>query len=115
MTHDEILKAARERIATITAEVAKLEAEKLKLRVLVGDFPQPAIAPLPPMMPQPFQPWPPLTEVRWTTGTGSVSITPVVWTPVRPNTEWPLYESGSLTIPCGGGVRFDPSVRYTVS
>lgn len=81
MTHDQIMQAARERIAEIDREKARLEDERVKLQALLGAQPvTPAqFVPLPSLpVPQwwrepPWQPldqWRPLPEVTWTPHTG---------------------------------------------
>lgn len=93
MTHDDILKAARERIAEIDAQIAPLAAERAKLQAMLGEqkpddpikrlldnpTPWPQPSPLPvwpqPVWPNPHYPYlPPWGETWIVTTTPNVPI-----------------------------------------
>ncbi len=120
MTHDDILKAARERLVEIDKQTAALAEERGKLQAMLG---APVTLPVLPVAPWPYPPPPwdrvwPLPEVTWyprigepgtftiaTTGTDLVTwlATPTTWTD--------RALSGALVV--GGEQRLDPSLHFT--
>lgn len=100
MTHDDILKAARERIAEIDAQIALLVAERAKLQAMLGEqkpgdpikrlldnpAPWPQPYPLPvwpqPAYPNPYHPHlPPWGEVWYQT----ITVDAGTWVPLTVN------------------------------
>lgn len=64
MTADEILQAAERRVAEIDALFITLTAERAKLQAMVGRAQTAKVLPLTPIAPQPIWPWPPVPEIQ---------------------------------------------------
>lgn len=113
MTHEEILKAARERLAEIDREVARLEEERAKLAGMLAQ-PIPRFVPVLPS-PEPVT-WPLFPEdstmpgVYWTTlpfTVGGTSVRAPAWT-------WGLTPASTCldTIVIGGPQRLPSDLRF---
>lgn len=103
MTADDLLQKARERLAEVDADLARLLAEKVRLRRMLGHNPHPPIVPAMPVLPiEPsLPPWEP-PGLPWYP---NLPATP--WTPrIVPNTApWWQQCPWGVTI-CGTTLQF---------
>lgn len=103
MTHDDILKAARERLAEIDKQTAAMAEERGKLVAMLG---APVTLPVLPVLPvaPPLRPWPyphewrPFPEVTWTPRTDLIGTY--------------ITTTGTALV-IGGEQRPDSSIRFT--
>ena len=122
MTHDDILKAARERIGEIDKQTTALAEERGKLQAMLS--PTRSVAPLPiapplpagPGLPWHEPPWRPLPEVTWTLGSGIIATSTTTYASDVPSGgplgAFPLHDaSGDLVI--GGKQRPGSDLRYS--
>ena len=125
MTHEEILKAARERLAEIDREKARLEDERGKLQALLGVQPTPQFVPvLPPMSPGIAwrEQWRQVPEVTWTPHVDTFGTFTICTTDPRLSGGITIrgMDSGGFTLHdlssdlvIGGEQGPNPSIRYT--
>lgn len=127
MTHDDILKAARERIAEIDKQTAAMAEERGKLQALLG---APVTLPVLPVAPWPYPPppwdrvWPwdhawPLPGVTWTLGSGTIATsttTVPIYTSDAPGGAtlgvFPLHDTAGAIV-VGGEQRPGSGVHFT--
>lgn len=122
MTHEEILKAARERLAEIEREKARLEDERGKLQALLGVRPTPQFVPVLPSGLAWREQWRQVPEVTWTPRVDTLGTFTVCTT--IPDLSGGITirgtDSGGFTLHdmssdlvIGGTQGPNPSIRYT--
>ncbi len=119
MTHDDILKAARERIAEIDKQTAALAEERGKLQAMLSPTrfvaPLPVAPPLPagPGLPWHEPPWWPLPEVMWWGGSATTLPLYIGDNPPADFVRYDVSPDIATGTVYGPGPRLGTGIRFT--